>query len=335
MQCLLRGASLQFGERIGKRLMGKRILFAIGGNSLIEDALHVGVEDQYDAVCRTIGKICSILQEGHRAVITHGNGPQVGFILRRSEIAHEVAHMHAVPLVSCGADTQGAIGYQIQQALDNQFRKGHINHRAVTLVTQIRVEADDPAFKNPAKPIGPFYTEKETRLLKEQNPDWTLIEDSGRGWRRVVPSPAPCEIIELEALKVLFEQGFTLVAAGGGGIPVVEQKGELKGVDAVIDKDKASALLAVDMGIDTLVISTGVPHVSLYFGTPQEKPLFHTHTAEMDTYLKEGHFAPGSMAPKIEAALFFLKQGGKEVIITDPMNLADAFFEGKGTHILP
>lgn len=315
--------------------MGKSILFAIGGNSLIEDAQHISVEDQYAAVCRTIEQICAILQQGNRGVITHGNGPQVGFILRRSEIAHEVAHMHSVPLVSCDADTQGAIGYQIQQALDNQLRREDKEHPAVTLITQIRVDSDDPAFRHPSKPIGPFYGEEEAAILKEQHPDWILMKDSGRGWRRVVPSPEPLEVVELEALKALFEKNFTLIAAGGGGIPVIEEQGELKGVDAVIDKDKASALLASEMGMDALIISTGVTHVSLNYGKENEEALLRLHSAQMEAYLKEGHFAPGSMAPKVEAALAFLRKGGKEVIITDPGNLADAFFKGTGTHILP
>lgn len=315
-------------------MTGKSLLFAMGGNSLIKDSEHLQVEDQYAAICSTVEKIGDIIEAGNRAVITHGNGPQVGFILRRSEIASEVAQMHSVPLVSCDADTQGAIGYQIQQALDNEFRKREIQKNAVTLVTQIRVDPDDKAFDEPAKPIGRFYLEDEYQLLKEVHPEWSLKEDAGRGYRRVVASPLPHDIIEIEAIRYLYENDFTIIAAGGGGIPVVQKGNRLEGVDAVIDKDMASALLASELGIEILVISTGVSHVYLNFKTSDEKKLEQVSVKDIKNHLDQGHFAPGSMKPKIEAALFFLEHGGKEVIITHPGGLGESVFKGKGTHII-
>jgi len=310
-------------------------VIAIGGNSLIRDKEHQTVADQYDAVCETAGHIADLVQAGYRVVVTHGNGPQVGFILRRAELAVKEIHMHPVPLVSCGADTQGAIGYQIQQALDNEYRRRGMNAQSVTLVTQVRVDPDDPAFKNPAKPIGTFYSSEEVEAIKKENPDWILIEDAGRGFRRVVPSPKPLEIIELPAIKALLDQNFHLVAVGGGGIPVIEKKGELIGVDAVIDKDYATALLAGNLDADLLIISTGVKEVCLNFGKPDQITLQKITLDEARGYRDAGHFAPGSMLPKVEAAIGFLEAGGKEVIITSPDHLKEAVTAGGGTHILP
>ncbi len=309
-------------------------LIAVGGNSLIADREHMTVEDQYKAVCETAEHIADLVEAGYRVVVTHGNGPQVGFILRRSEIAREVAHMHPVPLVSCDADTQGAIGYQIQQALDNEFRKRNIGLTAATIVTQILVDPEDEAFRKPAKPIGEFYNTDEAELLKSAYPDWTLVEDAGRGFRRVVASPLPRKIIELDAIKALLKSDFCVIAAGGGGIPVVESEdGILEGRDAVIDKDFASAFLSYEIGADVFIISTGVKEVCLNFGKPDQKSLNRITAAEAKEYLDAGHFAPGSMAPKIQAALDFLGRGGKEVVITSPENLKEAVLNGKGTHI--
>lgn len=314
--------------------MGKRrILVAIGGNSLIKDSKHQLVDDQYRAICETVSQIAELIEDGNNVVITHGNGPQVGFILHRSEIANQVEHMHTVPLVNCNADTQGAIGYQIQQALVNEFRKRKISRNAVTIITQILVDKNDQAFLKPSKPIGQFYSEKEYKNLIKINPSWKLIEDSGRGYRRVVASPEPVEIIELDALKSLIHNNFVVIAAGGGGIPVIEEEGALIGIDAVIDKDNASALLAAKLNIDTFIISTGVRNVAIDFNTTGEKSLSDVCIDEMKRHIKDNQFAKGSMLPKIEAALDFLENGGKEVIITDPDNLADAFFNGTGTHI--
>lgn len=309
-------------------------LIAIGGNSLIADKDHMTVEDQYAAVCQTAEHIADLVETGMQVVVTHGNGPQVGFILRRSEIAREVAHMHPVPLVSCDADTQGAIGYQIQQAMDNEFKKRKIDMTAATVVTQVLVDTDDPAFKKPAKPIGQFYSEDEAELLKNAYPDWTLVEDAGRGYRRVVASPQPKKIIELGAIKALLKANYCVIAAGGGGIPVVENsEGILEGRDAVIDKDFASAFLSYEINADIFIISTGVKAVCLNFGKPDQKTLNKISREEARQYLQEGHFAPGSMAPKIQAALDFLDRGGREVIITNPENIKDAVLNGSGTHI--
>ncbi len=311
----------------------KRVLVAIGGNSIIKDNKHQLIKHQYKAICETVQQIADLIQDGHDVVITHGNGPQVGFILHRSEIANQVEHMHRVPLVNCNADTQGAIGYQIQQALHNELKKREIKRAAITVITQIVVDKNDKAFLNPTKPIGQFYSEEQYNELKITNPNWELVQDSGRGYRRVVASPNPIEIIELEAVKTLINNNFVVIAAGGGGIPVIDVDGDLIGVDAVIDKDKASALLATKLNINTLIISTGVKNVCIDFNTSNEEPLCNTTTKEINRYLDENQFAKGSMLPKIEAALDFLKNGGEEVIITDPDNLAHSFFNGSGTHI--
>lgn len=309
--------------------MNKIAVIAIGGNSLVLDNGHQTVEDQYDAVCETAKCIAGMVEHGYEVIITHGNGPQVGFILRRSEIATEMAGMHAVPLVSCGADTQGAIGYQIQQAMDNEFRRRGMKKSAVTIVTQVIVDAEDPAFEELTKPIGSFYTEEQKSKIQKEHPHWVMINDAGRGYRRVVASPLPQKIVETEAIKTLVGAGYCLVAVGGGGIPVVAQAdGTLKGVDAVIDKDFASSLLAAKIHADILIISTGVPMVYLNYGKPNEKALDKVTLAELKQYITEEHFAPGSMLPKIQAVVSFLEKGGKHAIITNPESL-QAAIEGK------
>jgi carbamate kinase len=314
--------------------MSQLAVIAIGGNSLVRDNAHQTVEDQYDAVCETAKHIAGMIEQGYEVVITHGNGPQIGFILRRSEIASETAGMHPVPLVSCGADTQGAIGYQIQQAMDNEFRKRGMNKSAVTLVTQVVVDENDSAFASPSKPIGCFYTREQTEKIQYQYPSWVMVSDAGRGYRRVVASPLPREIIEGEVIEKLVREGYCIVAVGGGGIPVIKQSdGSLQGVDAVIDKDFASSLLATQINADILIISTGVPKVYLHYGKPNEKALDKVSLAEVREYVQEGHFAPGSMLPKIQAVIKFLESGGKKAIITNPESLEDAVAEKTGTHI--
>jgi carbamate kinase len=311
-------------------------LIAVGGNSLIKDAQHMSVRDQYRAVCETAVHIVDIIDEGYDIVLTHGNGPQVGFILRRSELAFELAGMHIVPLVSCVADTQGAIGYQLQQALNNEFRKRSVLGCAVTVVTQVEVDRDDPAFLNPTKPIGSFYSEAQMDGIKKKHPDWHMICDAGRGYRRVVPSPAPKKILEEDVIQFLVRQGFCVIGAGGGGIPVFKNKqDEYEGVDAVIDKDSASSLLASDLKADLFIISTSVEKVSLNYGTPDEKPLDSMSLDQAKRYTEEGHFAPGSMLPKIEAALKFIERGGKKAIITSPESLVRAIRGETGTSIYP
>lgn len=315
----------------------KLAVIAIGGNSLISDKNKKSVEDQYDAICTTVRHIADVIASGCQVCVTHGNGPQVGFIMLRSEIARKQARMHPVPLVSCVADTQGAIGWQIQQALGNELKRRGITGRrgqVVSVVTQVRVDKHDPKFKAPDKYVGEFYDEKELPILHTQHPDWVLKEDPGRGWRRVVPSPVPVEIVELDSIRALLEAGFNIVTVGGGGIPVIRDgNGELHGVDAVIDKDLATRLLATELKAPLLVISTGVEKVSVNYGKPDQKNLNKARVAEMKKYLAEGQFPAGSMGPKVEAALDFLEQGGEEAIITSPEYLEAALNSGGGTHI--
>ncbi len=325
-------------EKTVTAMSGKLLVLAIGGNSLIKNQAHNTVEDQYQAICETMEHVADLVLRGFRVVITHGNGPQVGFILRRSEIARKVEGLHIVPLVSCVADTQGALGYQIQQALDNALRRRGVAEavgRTVTVVTQVEVDPDDPAFHDPSKPIGEFYMEEQLPILREQHPDWILKKDANRGWRRVVPSPKPRRIVERKAVSTLVRDGFNVVTVGGGGIPVVKVNGDLQGVDAVIDKDYATALLAKEIGASLMIISTGVSHVSLNFGTPSERCLDSVTVADLKRYLEEGQFPPGSMGPKIRAAIEFLENGGEEVIITSPEMLEDAVLGHQGTHIYP
>jgi carbamate kinase len=314
-----------------RKFMTKTAVIAIGGNSLIRDKQHQTVPDQFAVTQETCLHIADIIEQGWKVVITHGNGPQVGFILLRSELASHV--LHTVPLDSCGADTQGALGYMIQQLLDNELLKRGVDIPVVTVVTQVVVDGDDPAFRNPSKPIGPFYDEAKAKLYaKEQG--WAVVEDAGRGWRRVVPSPFPREIVELEAIRTLLQAGFVVIGVGGGGIPVVrDEEGNLRGREAVIDKDHASSLLASGIEADHFLISTAVEQVYLNYGQPDQKPLHHMSAAEAKRYLGEGHFPPGSMGPKIEAVIRFLERGGKEALVTSPQNLARALKGETGTRI--
>ncbi|HQB82415.1 MAG TPA: carbamate kinase [Candidatus Rifleibacterium sp.] len=283
----------------------KLAVVAVGGNSLILDSKHQTVPDQYDAAARTMVHVADMIEQGYNVVLTHGNGPQVGFILLRSEIAR--SQLHPVPLDSCGADTQGAIGYNFQMALGNEFKKRGIKKPVVTVVTQVLVDKNDPSFKKPSKPIGQFYTEAEAKD-RMKNDGWAMVEDAGRGWRRVVASPLPLEIIEENAITTLADNGFCVVAVGGGGIPVIRNdKGDLEGTAAVIDKDFASALLASNIKADTFIVSTAVEKACLNFGKPDQKALDKVTVAELEQYCKEGHFKPGSMLPKCEAIIKFIK----------------------------
>lgn len=310
-------------------------VIAIGGNSLISEKNKKSVEDQYDAICKTVTHIADVIESGRQVIITHGNGPQVGFIMLRSELARKTNGMHPVPLVSCVADTQGAIGWQIQQALANELKGRKNNGKVVSLVTQVRVDADDPGFTAPDKFVGEFYDDAEVPGLKAQNPEWVLKQDSNRGWRRVVPSPEPKEIVEIDAIRALLDGGFNLVTVGGGGIPVVQNgTGDLRGVDAVIDKDLASRLLANELGAGTLVISTGVEKVCINYGKPDQKALGTVTAAELRALYDQGQFPAGSMGPKVKAALDFLENGGERVIITSPENLKAAINNQGGTHVV-
>lgn len=314
--------------------MPKLIAIAIGGNSLIRDRRHQSVDDQYAAICETVRHIVDIIEDGYAVVISHGNGPQVGFILRRSEIAYLQEGLHFVPLSSCVADTQGALGYQIQQALENEFKKRNLAKKAVTVITRVEVNQDDPSFARPGKPIGSFYSDQQIQNLKKDHPDWTVIHDAGRGYRRAVPSPEPIGIVELKAIKTLVNQGFCVVAVGGGGIPVVRlDDGTFEGRDAVIDKDYATGLLATRLKAEMLLISTAVDNVFLNFGQPDQKALGAISVEETRRLMAEGHFAAGSMLPKINAAVDFIEHGGTAVIITSPQLLKKAISGNAGTRI--
>jgi carbamate kinase len=304
--------------------MPRTVVVAIGGNSLITDSKHLTVPDQYHAIEQTCAHLTELLRASDvRLVVTHGNGPQVGFILQRSEIAS--SQLHQVPLDSCVADTQGALGYQLQRALHNSFRAAGIQRRPVTVVTQVLVDVGDPAFRTPTKPIGSFLS-REKAEEHRRNDGWVVAEDAGRGWRRLVSSPKPIAILEIDAVRTLLDAGFVVIAAGGGGIAVVEDGGgDLSGAAAVVDKDLASSLL----------VSTAVERVCLDYGKPTQRELAVMTVAEAKRYTAEGHFKPGSMLPKVEALVSFLENGGKEGLITDPAHLAAALAGRAGTRVVP
>ncbi len=314
----------------------KLAVVAIGGNALIKDDKHITVEDQEVALRETAVHLVDMIEAGWGLAIGHGNGPQVGFILRRSEIAAKVEGMHEVPLDVCGADSQGAIGYELQQALRNEFFKRKINKKAATIVTQMLVDSNDNAFKKPTKPIGSFMDEVEAKR-REKEMNWSVVEDAGRGWRRVVASPLPKEIVEFDSVKLLLDAGQIVITVGGGGIPVIERSdGELQGVAAVIDKDFASSLLAQKIKADLFLIATAVEKVAINFGKPNQQWLDKITVTEAKKYLEEGiHFAKGSMAPKIQAAIWYLENGGKEALITNPENIGRALKKETGTWIVP
>ena len=314
--------------------MGKYGVVAIGGNSLIADSNRPEIVHQWDAVQETTGQIADMLESGWQGVvITHGNGPQVGFILRRNELA--LGEVHTIPFSLVVADTQGSIGFMLQQALNNEFRQRRILRETTTIITQTRVDENDPAFANPSKPIGSFLDEETARTFESRG--WHVMEDAGRGWRRVVSSPKPIEIVEIEAVRQAVEMGWVVVACGGGGIPVVRNaEDELRGVSAVIDKDIASSLLAVELGADLFLISTGVEKVALHFGKPEQVDLGQITVAEAKRYRAEGHFAAGSMQPKIDACIEFLENSRNphaRCLITNPQNLQRALAGETGTKI--
>jgi carbamate kinase len=320
----------------GDLSMTKLAVIAVGGNSLIKDDKNVTVEAQEEALRETAHHVADMIEAGWDLAIGHGNGPQVGFILRRSEIAAKYEGMHEVPLDVCGADSQGAIGYEFQQALQNEFHKRGIQKSAATIITQMLVDQTDPAFQKPSKPIGSFMDEASAQK-REKEMNWSVVEDAGRGWRRVVPSPLPKKILELEAVKLLLDAGVTVITVGGGGIPVIDiGNGEYEGTAAVIDKDFASSLLAQEIGAELFLIATAVEKVAINFGKPEQKWLDKMTVAEAKGYLAEGiHFAKGSMAPKIQAIIWFLENGGKQALITNPENIGRALKGETGTWIVP
>lgn len=306
---------------------------AIGGNSLIKDADHTSVDDQYDVARQTMRQIVHMIEDGWEVVLTHGNGPQVGFFLRSAELSLSEQVME--PLDGCGADSQGSVGYILQRALCNELKEAGIDKPSVAVVTQTIVDQHDPTFSHPSKPIGAFMGEELARQRMDGE-GWHMVEDSGRGWRRIVPSPKPVHIVEAPAIKTLVDAGFIVIGVGGGGIPViVDERGDLQGVEGVIDKDLGTALLAKTFKADLLLISTAVEKVSLNFNTPDQKEIDAMTVAEAKRYLEEGHFAPGSMRPKIEAAIDFIEQAGGQVLITDPDNIVRALRHETGTWITP
>jgi carbamate kinase len=311
----------------------KKAVVAIGGNSLIKDKFHQTVRDQYIAAGETCWHIAAMIKDGWDVAIGHGNGPQVGFILRRSELAaHE---LHEVPLDVAGADSQGAIGYALQQNLYNDFARLGMDKHAVTVVTQVEVERADTAFQKPTKPIG-SYMEEDEATRRRDNEGWDVMEDAGRGWRRVVASPIPKRIVEEQAVRDLIDAGFVVITVGGGGIPVVaDEEGNLSGVAAVIDKDYASSLLANTIGAELFIISTAVEKVALNWGKPEQEWIDRMTISQAKEYLAEGgHFAKGSMAPKIQACVWYLERGGGEALITDPENVERALAGETGTRIV-
>ncbi len=313
----------------------KIAVIAIGGNSLVKDKARQSIQDQYQAVNETCMHIADMIEQGWTVAIGHGNGPQVGFVLRRSEIAYKVEGIHEVPLDVCGADTQGATGYMLQQSLYNEFFKRGIDKHVATVVTQVEVDRNDPAFQNPTKPIGSFMDEGQA-LEKRDKESWSVVEDAGRGWRRVVPSPLPMRVVEEPAVKALVDLGMCVITVGGGGIPVVtDDAGKLQGIAAVIDKDFASSLLANAIGAELLMISTAVEKVALNFGKPDQLWIDRMTVGEAKAYLSQGtHFAKGSMAPKIQACIWFIERGGKYAVITDPDNIGRALAGETGTWIV-
>ena len=309
--------------------MAKTAVVAVGGNALILDKNHKDVEYQFEAVRETAKHIVSMIEMGWNVIVTHGNGPQVGFILRRNELSS--GEVHSTPFDVIGADTQGSIGYMLQQAIGNELRRKGIDRPVATIVTQTVVDRDDPAFQKPDKGIGGFMDEDQARQFEAEG--WTVAEDAGRGWRRMIASPIPKRIVEQAAIQGLVAQGGVVIAVGGGGIPVTEADGKLSGARAVIDKDRATALLASAIQADLLLISTAVEQVAINFNTPEQEWLGRMSMQEAQRYMDEGHFKPGSMKPKIEAVIDFLSRGGEEALITDPPNIVRALNGETGTWI--
>ena len=313
--------------------MGKKIVVALGGNSIIRPGEDPTVYSQFANTREALRPIAELVRAGHDVVLTHGNGPQVGNILIRSEKA--AGEAYELPLGVCVAQSQGEMGYMIAQCMKNMLVRGGVSDReVVAVVTQVLVDPDDPAMSNPVKPVGPFFDEKRARELEKHGV--AVREDAGRGWRRVVPSPVPRSVVERHSIRNLIDHGYIVVAVGGGGCPVYyEADGTLEGVDAVVDKDLASKVLALEIGAQVMIISTGVPHACLWYGTERERPIERATASEFRKWLDEGHFAAGSMEPKIRAAVEFVENGGEEVIITLPELVEEAFHGRAGTHVLP
>lgn len=311
--------------------MGDLMVLAMGGNSLIDPSLPPTVENQFSVTTRAIRPVADLIERGQRMVITHGNGPQVGFMALRSELSRQ--HLHEVPLDSLVANSQGSIGYMIQRALREELRRRGLETPVLAVITEVEVDPHDHAFEEPTKPIGLFYKEAEVPDLERER-GWTMVEDAHRGWRRVVPSPAPVNIVQLEEIRALLDAGVVPVCCGGGGVPVVrDDDGHVRGVEGVIDKDRASALLAVRLGAARLVLTTGVDAVYLDFLTDSPRRLDTLERSRIPALLEAGQFPPGSMGPKIKAAERFLRYGGGEAIICHPDALPEALAGSSGTRI--
>ncbi len=307
-------------------------VLALGGNALLRDERDVSVAAERATLQSTAEQIAELTAQGWRLLVTHGNGPQVGFNLLRAEVAARAGLLPRLPLDVLDAQTQGSIGYLIAEALERAFRRPGARRPVAVVVTRVVVDPHDPAFVHPTKPVGPYYTEEEARRLADQE-GWRMARQE-KGWRRVVPSPRPLEVIEMDAIRLLLQEGYLVIAAGGGGIPMVrDPDGSLRGVEAVVDKDLTSALLAAAFRCDLFLISTGVPGVALHYGKPGERWLSRLTASEARRYLAEGHFPPGSMGPKIEAVLHYLEAGGKEAVIAATEDLVRAVRGEAGTRI--
>ena len=310
--------------------MSKTALIAVGGNSLIRAGEKGTIQEQLANTRRTAAAIVSLVKLGYRLVITHGNGPQVGAQLLRSERASD--QVYGQTLDVCGAASQGEIGYLLAQSLRNELAEQRVDVPVVGVVTQTVVSPDDPAMQHPTKPIGPFYSRADAEE-KKRTLGWSIVEDASRGYRRVVPSPEPIEILELEVIRDLINDGVLVVSTGGGGIPVMHDNGSVRGVEAVIDKDRASSLLASKMNVDLFAISTDTDYVYLNYRKPNQSPLHSVSASELRRHYEAGHFPPGNMGPKVESVLRFLENGGREAIITSFEHLAAAVAGDAGTHI--
>jgi carbamate kinase len=304
----------------------------MGGNSLLDPTHEPTVGNQFGETAKAVIPMADLTERGVRMVVTHGNGPQVGFMLLRSESAKSV--IHPVPLDSIVADSQGAIGYMIQLQLREEMRRRGHERQVVSLVTEVEVDPHDRAFTEPTKPVGKFYSEAEAEEIRQKH-GWIMVEDAHRGYRRVVSSPSPVRIVEMGSIRTLLEHGVITICCGGGGIPVIkDEQGHLKGIEAVIDKDRVSALLAVKLGVERMFITTGTDAIYVHYRTPEQRALQNVTCDDLKRYAAEGHFPPGSMGPKVEAAIYFLERGGKEVVICTPEHLADAYDGKAGTRIL-
>jgi carbamate kinase len=311
--------------------MSKLALVAVGGNSLIRAGEKGTIAEQLANARRTAQAMVGLIRMGYRLVITHGNGPQVGAQLLRSERAADVVYGQTLDV--CGAASQGEIGYLLAQSLQNELAAAAIDIPVVSLITQTLISADDPAMQHATKPVGPYYSRNDAED-KKRSLGWRIMEDAARGYRRVVPSPKPREVVEFDTIRTLVDHGILVVSTGGGGIPVIQVNGQLQGVDAVIDKDRASSLLAIQLGVDLFAISTDTDYVYLNYKTPDQTPLTRITASQLERYCTEGHFPPGNMGPKVESVLHFLYRGGREAVITSYEHLCEAVAGSMGTRIV-